>query len=50
MDHEYLMLYIVLGEIDKVGMVNNMYTVEPLLKGSPNNGHHRNYLPTKDTL
>ena len=25
-------------------------TVEPLLKDSPNKGHHRNYLPTKDTL
>ena len=26
------------------------YRVEPLLKDSPNKGHHRNYLPTKDTL
>ena len=26
------------------------YTVEPLLKDSPNKGHHINYLPTKDTL
>ena len=25
-------------------------TVEPLLKDSPNKGHHRNYLPTKDTF
>ena len=25
-------------------------TVEPLLKNSPNKGHHRNYLPTKDTF
>ena len=25
-------------------------TMEPLLKDSPNKGHHRNYLPTKDTL
>ena len=25
-------------------------TVEPLLKDSPNKGHHRNYLPTKDTV
>ena len=27
-----------------------MNTVEPLLKNSPNKGHHRNYLPTKDPL
>ena len=26
------------------------YTVEPLLKDSPNKGHHINYLPTKDTF
>ena len=25
-------------------------TVEPLLKDSPNKGHHINYLPTKDTF
>ena len=25
-------------------------TVEPLLKDSPNKGHHRSHLPTKDAL
>ena len=25
-------------------------TVEPILKDSPNKGHHINYLPTKDTF
>ena len=27
-----------------------MFTVEPLLKDSPNKGHHINYLSTKDTF
>ena len=29
---------------------NALSTVEPLLKDSPNKGHHINYLPTKDTF
>ena len=29
---------------------NTGTTVEPLLKDSPNKGHHINYLPTKDTF
>ena len=32
------------------GELAKSITVEPLLKDSPNKGHHRKYLPTKDTF
>ena len=46
----YIFLYNVAISVAMDAIQTNCVTVEPLLKDSPNKGHHINYLSTKDTF